>query len=192
MSSLVDTQKERVYCLESALRLDPMNTTAMRGLVLLGARNPQTGPLPLPLVHRKWWSASDEELDGSRSRVAVVISHPAFKFVSFIGIGLIVVALILVGIYGFRNATRSKGRNCTGNPARLDSGARQLNAHGDTHNDTGCAVSYAYFYRSNTLVDVARSNLYTSTSIYQHPSWRKRGLQRGHAGYAPGRLCWNA
>jgi tetratricopeptide (TPR) repeat protein len=108
MSSLVDTHKERIYCLESALRLDPMNTTAMRGLVLLGARTPQTGPAPAPLVHRKWWSGADEELDGSRGRLAQVISHPAFKVVSFVGVGLVVIALILVGIFGFQNAARQR------------------------------------------------------------------------------------
>ncbi len=108
MSSLVDTYKERIYCLESALRLDPMNTTAMRGLVLIGARKPQADVLPTPLVRRKWWSGSDEELNAPRSRIAKIISHPAFKVLSFVGVGLVMVALIGVGIYGFRNAARQR------------------------------------------------------------------------------------
>ena len=33
MSSVVDTDRERIYCLESALKLDPTNRAAMRGLV---------------------------------------------------------------------------------------------------------------------------------------------------------------
>jgi tetratricopeptide (TPR) repeat protein len=40
MSSVVDTDRERIYCLESALKLDPTNRAAMRGLVILGARKP--------------------------------------------------------------------------------------------------------------------------------------------------------
>jgi tetratricopeptide (TPR) repeat protein len=40
MSSVVDSERERIYCLESALRLDPTNRAAMRGLVVLGARKP--------------------------------------------------------------------------------------------------------------------------------------------------------
>jgi tetratricopeptide (TPR) repeat protein len=40
MSSVVDSERERIYCLESALRLDPTNRAAMRGLVILGAREP--------------------------------------------------------------------------------------------------------------------------------------------------------
>lgn len=40
MSSVVDSTRERIYCLESALRLDPTHRAALRGLVVLGARPP--------------------------------------------------------------------------------------------------------------------------------------------------------
>jgi tetratricopeptide (TPR) repeat protein len=40
MSAVVDTSRERTYCLESALNIDPTNRAAMRGLVVLGARQP--------------------------------------------------------------------------------------------------------------------------------------------------------
>lgn len=43
MSSVVDTKRERIYCLESALNLDPTNRAALRGLVILGARKPDEG-----------------------------------------------------------------------------------------------------------------------------------------------------
>ena len=36
MSAAVDTLKERVYCLETVLKLDPRNETARRGLILHG------------------------------------------------------------------------------------------------------------------------------------------------------------
>ncbi len=38
MSAVVDTPQERSYCLESALRLDPTNRAATRGMVILGKR----------------------------------------------------------------------------------------------------------------------------------------------------------
>lgn len=41
MSAVVDSARERIYCLESALRLDPTNRAARRGLILLGARPPE-------------------------------------------------------------------------------------------------------------------------------------------------------
>lgn len=37
MSTVVDTVKERIYCLKEALRLDPQNAAAKRGLSILGA-----------------------------------------------------------------------------------------------------------------------------------------------------------
>lgn len=40
MSSVVDSPRERKYCLESALKIDPTNRAALRGLVILGVRNP--------------------------------------------------------------------------------------------------------------------------------------------------------
>ncbi|MCJ7569718.1 MAG: tetratricopeptide repeat protein [Anaerolineales bacterium] len=45
MSAVVDSPRERVYCLESALKIDPTNRAAMRGLVLFGARSPSTTDL---------------------------------------------------------------------------------------------------------------------------------------------------
>ena len=40
MSAVVDTSKEQVYCLQSALKLDPSNQAAKEGLILLGAQAP--------------------------------------------------------------------------------------------------------------------------------------------------------
>ena len=41
MSAVVDSDREKVYCLESALKLDPSNWAALRGLVVLGVRTPE-------------------------------------------------------------------------------------------------------------------------------------------------------
>src|SRR4030042_5447534 len=54
MSTLVDTEKERIYCLESALRADPDNEAARRGLVILGARQAGDDVRPRPPVRRHW------------------------------------------------------------------------------------------------------------------------------------------
>lgn len=49
MSSVVDSDRESIYCLESALKLDPTNRAALRGLVVLGARKPEPGDLAAAL-----------------------------------------------------------------------------------------------------------------------------------------------
>jgi tetratricopeptide (TPR) repeat protein len=46
MSAAVDTEKEQIYCLQSALRLDPNSIAARRGLVMLGAMRLEDAHLP--------------------------------------------------------------------------------------------------------------------------------------------------
>ena len=45
MSAVVDSERESIYCLESALKLDPTNRAALRGLAILGARKPEQAEL---------------------------------------------------------------------------------------------------------------------------------------------------
>src|SRR5512136_361961 len=54
MSTLVESDQERVYCLESALRVDPDNEAARRGLVILGARESEKDVKPVPVTRRNW------------------------------------------------------------------------------------------------------------------------------------------
>ena len=46
LSAAVDTTKERIYCLQTVLRLDPENAIAKRGLVLLGGSGLDLGVVP--------------------------------------------------------------------------------------------------------------------------------------------------
>jgi tetratricopeptide (TPR) repeat protein len=55
MSAVVDSPKERVYCLQTALKLDPENATAKRGLVLLGAQAPDENIQPFRLDRPRAW-----------------------------------------------------------------------------------------------------------------------------------------
>jgi tetratricopeptide (TPR) repeat protein len=54
MSTLVETPQERVYCLESALRVDPNNEAAKRGLIILGAKQAGDDITPVPPIKRHW------------------------------------------------------------------------------------------------------------------------------------------
>ncbi|MEJ2563370.1 MAG: tetratricopeptide repeat protein [Anaerolineales bacterium] len=52
----MESPRERKYCLESALRLDPTNRSALRGLTILGARKPDDSELSsaAQMPHRKF------------------------------------------------------------------------------------------------------------------------------------------
>ena len=55
LSVAVDSQKERLYCLQSAQRIDPENAAAKRGLILLGALPPDDSVPPFPVNRPRSW-----------------------------------------------------------------------------------------------------------------------------------------
>jgi tetratricopeptide (TPR) repeat protein len=58
MSAVVETAKERTYCLQEVLKRDPTNESARRGLVLLGVLPPDTLHAPASgNIHRDWMAS---------------------------------------------------------------------------------------------------------------------------------------
>lgn len=55
LSAAVETQKERLYCLQRALEADPQNSAARRGLIILGALPPDESVPPFPVNHPRLW-----------------------------------------------------------------------------------------------------------------------------------------
>jgi len=55
LSAAMETTKERVYCLQTAFKLDPENATAKRGLILLGALPADETIQPFPLNRPRAW-----------------------------------------------------------------------------------------------------------------------------------------
>ena len=55
MSAATETAKERVYCLQTARRIDPEHAAAKRGLILLGALPPDETIQPFPVNHPRAW-----------------------------------------------------------------------------------------------------------------------------------------
>ncbi|MDW8327359.1 MAG: tetratricopeptide repeat protein, partial [Anaerolineales bacterium] len=50
LSSVVDSEKEQLFCLQKAIKLDPNSIAARRGLVMLGALSPEEAALPRTLT----------------------------------------------------------------------------------------------------------------------------------------------
>ena len=91
MSSVVDSSKEKIYCLQNALRLDPDNRAARLGLVLQGSLPPAEDLSPSLPVRRKWVINEEGKSSGLiGSRLA------------FVGAGILLVSVLLVGFFGFR------------------------------------------------------------------------------------------
>jgi tetratricopeptide (TPR) repeat protein len=57
MSTVVETRRERIFCLKEVLRIDPQHDEARRGLILIGAAPPDERlAIPLRLQKRNWKS----------------------------------------------------------------------------------------------------------------------------------------
>ena len=119
MSAAVGTPKERIYCLETALKLDPENETAKRGLILHGALPADENVKPFPLNRPRAWEEklllANERPKESGFRAAM--SNPAMRLAGVIVAGVLVCGLAVYGFYGTHNARFSPGGFHTAGPS---------------------------------------------------------------------------
>jgi tetratricopeptide (TPR) repeat protein len=96
MSAAVETNKERIYCLQTALKFDPENTSAKRGLILLGAIPPDESIQPFPLNHPRAWE--EKLLLATEQPQPKGASSPVARLAIIIVIGAVVVGLVVGGL----------------------------------------------------------------------------------------------
>ena len=97
MSSVVETTKEQIYCLQSILKVDPNNKAAKQGLVLLGAMAPETEIKPVPPVRRRWHVDVQEVKDVSGLRA--ILANPFVRLVVLAITAFVVITLVGLGFY---------------------------------------------------------------------------------------------
>src|SRR5690606_35627369 len=91
------SQKERIYCLQTAHKLDPENGTAKRGLILLGALAPDDTIQPFPMNHPRAW---EEKLLLASEKPKVhtsIFKNPAFRLAGITLLGLGLCAYVVFG-----------------------------------------------------------------------------------------------
>lgn len=96
MSALVDTVKERDYCLREAHRLDPSNPTAIHGLRIAGVdiADPQPPP-PLDPLKTNWKTSLEVEQPPAKTAVRPRTSASSWAILGILAVGLSI-AMILV------------------------------------------------------------------------------------------------
>ena len=103
MSSVVDTVKERAYCLNEVLRRDPENYAAKRGLQMLGLTQPdESQVIPLRLMKRNWQTAA---LPGGEERTPLPLGGWR-QWAIILGAVLILGSLVGIAVYGSRRVTQ--------------------------------------------------------------------------------------
>ena len=99
MSATMDTTKERVYCLQTAFKLDPENVAAKRGLILHGALPADETIQPFPANRPRAW---EEKLLLAHEKPkpkgwAAVKASPVVRFGGVVALGLIIIGAVIFG-----------------------------------------------------------------------------------------------
>jgi tetratricopeptide (TPR) repeat protein len=95
LSAAVDTQKERLYCLQTAIQADPQNAAAKRGLILLGALPPDDSVPPFPVNRPRLWEEKLAINDGQEKGVGW--ANPVTRVFIVLGIAVIILGLFMGG-----------------------------------------------------------------------------------------------
>src|ERR1041385_8422172 len=99
MSSAVDSTKERIYCLQTAYKLDPENVAAKRGLILHGALPPDETIQPFPVNRPRAWEQKlllAHEKPKPKGWAAVKAS-PVARLGGFLALGAVLIGAVVFG-----------------------------------------------------------------------------------------------
>src|SRR6266508_4513613 len=99
MSATVDSTKERIYCLQTALKLDPENATAKRGLILHGALPADETIQPFPVNRPRAW---EEKLLLAHEKPklkgwAAVKASPVARLGGVVVLGAVLISAVVFG-----------------------------------------------------------------------------------------------
>lgn len=172
LSAVVETEKERQYCLESALKLEPQNEAARLGLVMLGAAVPDETRTPVkPQRQREWEIASAGGStgagDGENPRTRMPVAR--LGLLLFLGLGAL--GLIGYSIIAPRWAASEAGLVPTSTPRPLFASSQTATPESDEIPLPGLA-STAVVDGPTPLASLLRAT-YTPTPRYvdtPHPA----------------------
>ena len=105
MSTVVESNKERIYCLKKVLDLDPHNQDARLGMILFGAHHPQN-VRPAEIKKRDWIREVPDLRKSGRSQEKKKGSRYNYKQLIPLLVGSLVIILVLV-LSGILPGTRS-------------------------------------------------------------------------------------
>ncbi len=94
MSTVVESDKERIYCLNKVLAIDPKNQDARLGMILFGAVSPKN-VRPVEIKKRDWSRDLPELRKKEKSKKDPKISRYNFKQLIPLGLGAAIILLVL-------------------------------------------------------------------------------------------------
>lgn len=118
MSAAVETKKERIYCLQTALNLDPMNVAAKRGLIIFGALEQEGEIKPFPMNHENPWEDNFKKTATDKPRgLKAAWGNPGVRLAMILGTLVLLVGVVWAGFNApkavIRRPTRTPGPSPT-------------------------------------------------------------------------------
>jgi len=104
MSAVVATPKERAYCLREALRIDPENRAAQRGLAMMGELSPEQQTVEAQPIPRRNWQAQIDKADRPPLKL------PGKKMLFYAGAGIVALGLLGFAIFGSNGLGRQQAQ----------------------------------------------------------------------------------
>ena len=119
MSATVDTTKERIYCLQTAFKLDPQNAAAKRGLILHGALAADETIQPFPVNRPRAW---EEKLLLAHEKPklkgwAAVKASPLARLGGFVVLGAVLIGAVVFGFFQLTNDQTARPPTITPGPS---------------------------------------------------------------------------
>ena len=176
LSAAVDSQKERLYCLQTALKRDPQNAAAKRGLILLGALPPDDSVQPFPINHPRLWeeklAVAKEKDEKERGQ-----ANPLVRVFAILGTAVLVVGLFIGGYLLLQKGTAASvlQRTSTHRPTFTSTIFLTFTATPSFHTPTPT-------FLGPTPLSYFLSATYTSTPRYvmtQHPVTSRSTFESG-------------
>jgi len=108
MSVSVDTEKEQIFCLQKAIKVDPNSIPARRGLVLLGVMKPEEAALPPPteIEEISFNLPSLQSASDLGGRLQEFWSRPRNRYATGIAGGVFGIIIVLAVIYSIASIPR--------------------------------------------------------------------------------------
>ncbi len=99
LSAAMETNKERLYCLQTAYKLDPTNSAAKRGLVLMGALPAEENVQPFPMNHPRPWQDKVKITDEKEKPTGIrrITGNPLFRIAALVLVGLLCLGAVAGG-----------------------------------------------------------------------------------------------
>ena len=98
LSAAVETKKERIYCLQTARKLDPNNEAAKRGLIIFGALKPDSDIKPFPMDHVIPWEENlKKNLPSKPKGIMAVWGNPILRLSIIIFFAFVLIGVIWAG-----------------------------------------------------------------------------------------------